>query len=156
MGVPPTRSRTDFAIFLSVIHDLLDVVPGADGLDRPVSLGKVCNACCIENTEDGVPDGGPHIALGAATVFRAGTPFVEAVTEQDGAAECLEHFGHANLIGIADQCVTALGAADAANEASPTKRRQKLFEIGLRDALTGRDVCRLRRAGVAVPMSEAR
>src|SRR5438093_12057907 len=96
IGVPPTRSSTVSAIFLSLLINPLYHVPGSRWLQRAVTPRQVSEGDVVEHPYDGVTDFSPHLALSAASVASTRTTFIEAVRRHDRPFQRLNHLGHPN------------------------------------------------------------
>src|SRR3972149_3522790 len=148
MGVPPTRSRTVSAIFLSLPISLLDYVPCPARLPGAVALRQVADRRAVQHLEDGLAHVLPHVALRAAAVPRAGAALVQAVDGHDGPLQRLDHFRHADVAGLPDQRVATLRPAHAADKAGPAQRGEQLLQVGLRDLLARGYLAALHWAGL--------
>src|SRR5881397_3139725 len=107
-GVPPTRSSTVFAIFLSFFMALLDHVPFATTLGSAFALSEISDRGVVEHAHHSLADGLPHLPLGAPAIAGAGAGLVEAVAEHYRAFERLDDFAYTQVVGITHEGVPPL------------------------------------------------
>src|SRR3990172_12948626 len=115
MGVPPISSSTVSAICPSLfIPSLSDDVARAARAYSAVPLRQVGDGGVLQHAEDRLPDGLPHVALGAAAALGAGGGVVQAVDGQDAALQGDDHLADQQRLRVAGEGGAAPGAAHAA------------------------------------------
>src|SRR5581483_1761895 len=144
IGVPPITSRTLFAMPCCLL--ISDDVTAAGLTDTTVARGQVRDRYALQHPDHGLLHVLPHAALGAAAGTRASAALAEAIDRHDRAFQRLNDLADANVIGLADEDMAALRAADAADEAGAPQGSQELLQVRLRDILPRGDLAALSRA----------